>query len=666
MTTTSLADQAAFDKAVEEARAAAAAYYDGSDPVMADAEYDSLAGLIAAAKAVHPDWDERGVTTQVAGGASAGGTVRHPRRMLSLGKVKTAGELAAFMASIGSRPVVVEPKLDGIAVRAAYENGALALVATRGDGETGDDITARATRNGGIAGLPAVIGQGFTGEVRGEVYMSDADFEAANGARTGAGKPAFANPRNATAGTLRNEDLGYRVPMSFAVYDIEVTAGEPSHKLRMAFAEALGFRPALRLAAGMGEAVCGLAEVTSLIGRLQAARPALGFPIDGAVIKADDAARAEIGEGSRTPKWAAAWKYAPDTAVTTVRDIEVTVGRTGRLGFRFVIDPTPVAGSVVTYVTAHNAPWITAADIRAGDKVFVYKAGDVIPRVTTVVAGSRPAGSVPWTPPETCPKCGEALDKTSLLWRCHTPSCSIAGALTYWASRDCLDIDSLGEAVCEALAEHLGVESVADLYDLTTDELAALPMGSTPAGGTRLLGQATAEKITANLEASKAQPLNRVITGLGIRLTGRSVGRWLASSFRTMDALRAATVSQVAAIEGLGDVKGQSITDGLRALGPVIDRLAAHGLTMAVPEAGGAKPLEGRTYVVSGTVPGYTRTTVAETIEALGGKASSSVSKTTTALVTSETATSKAVKAAQLGIPVIDPAEFAAMLAAGA
>jgi DNA ligase (NAD+) len=456
------------------------------------------------------------------------------------------------------------------------------------------------------------------------------------------------------------------VPLSFAAYDIE-DAGEPSHQARMALAASLGFRPALRLAAGMGEAACGQAEVTSLIDRLQAARPALGFPIDGAVIKADDdAARAEIGEGSRAPKWAVAWKYAPDTAVTTVRGIEVTVGRTGRLGFRFVIDPTPVAGSVVTYVTAHNAPWITAADIRVGDKVFVYKAGDVIPRVTTLVAGSRPADSVPWTPPETCPKCGEALDKTSLLWRCHTPSCSITGALTYWASRDCLDIDSLGEAVCEALAEHLGLKSVADLYDLTTDQLAALPMGPTTTGGTRLLGRATAEKITANLEASKAQPLNRVITGLGIRLTGRSVGRWLASSFRTMDALRAATVPEVAAIQGLGDVKGQAITDGLLALGPVIDRLAAHGLTMAVPETGSAKPLEGRTYVVSGTVPGYTRTTVAEAIEALGGKASSSVSATTTALVTSETATSKAVKAARLGIPVIDPAEFAATLAAGA
>jgi len=385
---------------------------------------------------------------------------------------------------------------------------------------------------------------------------------------------------------------------------------------------------------------------------------------DGAVIKADAfATRQRLGQRTGSPRWALAYKYAPDTAVTTLRNIEISVGRTGRLGFRAVLDPVSVGGTTITHVTMHNAPWITGRDLRIGDEVWVYRAGDVIPRVTTANLAARPADAQPWTAPTHCPQCGEELDTTSLLWRCHTPSCSIAGALDYWASPDALDIDGIGTVVCEALAETGLARDVADLYDLTPQQWATLLLGVTDSGATRMLGELNAAKIVDGLQASKAQPLNRVITGLGIRMTGRSVGRWLASRFTSMDALRAADVEELAAINKLGTIKAQHIADGLARLSAVIDRLAAHGLTMTVPDDGRVKPLTGQTIVVSGAVPGYTRTTIAERIEALGGTASSSVSAKTSALVTAETDTAKARKAAQLGIPVIDPAAFAETLA---
>jgi len=671
------ADQASFTAAVAQVHEAEVAYR-LDQPLVPDSAFDALKDRVATTKAAHPEWDDEGVTTQVASGAPVGGDVRHSSPMLSLAKATTVEEIHAFVAGLAVDgqdlgPLVVEVKMDGCAISAHYEEGALVLAAQRGDGTSGEDITGQITRGAGVAGLRARLDTSWSGEVRGEVYMSEADFDASNELRVAAGRPAFANPRNAVSGTLRNIDRTYDVPMSFAVYDVldvlddassgAATAGTYSERLDAA--EALGFHTARQL---LPEALrtphAGVEEVVAAIEAIEQLRPALGFPIDGSVLKADAfATRRRLGQRTGSPRWALAFKYAPDTAVTRLRDIEISVGRTGRLGFRAVLDPVSVGGTTVTYVTMHNAPWIVGRDLRVGDEVWVYRAGDVIPRVTTANLAARPADAPAWVAPTHCPQCGEELDTTSLLWRCHTPTCSIAGALDYWASPDALDIDGIGTVVCEALAETGLAASVADLYDLTLTQWATLPLGVTETGATRMLGEANAAKIVDGLAASKAQPLNRVITGLGIRMTGRSVGRWLASRFGSMDALRAASVEELAAINKLGTIKAQHIADGLARLGEVIDRLAAHGLTMTVPDDGAAKPLAGKTYVVSGAVPGYTRTTIAERIEALGGTASSSVSAVTNALVTAETDTAKARKAAKLNIPIIDPGEFAATLA---
>jgi DNA ligase (NAD+) len=660
------ADRAGFDAAVATARAAATAYYDTAVMVMPDAEYDALADRIQATLAVHPDWDDRGVITGVAAGASAGGAVVHPTPMLSLDKVKTRDELAAFVVRLGDR-TVVEVKLDGLAVRAEYREGRLVLVATRGDGSTGEDVTVQAQRDGGIGGLPVTLVEPFTGEVRGEVYMTDTDFATANANRVAAGGKAFVNARNATAGSLRAQTAVAATPMTFAAY--ELTGGRADahteHSSRMEYAASLGFATAYDLtrAAGGHVVAADVDDVFAVIDAIEKARPTLGYQIDGAVIKADaDATRDRLGMASRTPYWATAFKYPPDTGFSTLRDIEVAVGRTGRASFRAVIDPVFVGGSTITYASLHNAPWIVEQGLAIGMKVAVIRAGDVIPRVTAAV-GEQPEGLTPWAPPGACPQCGEAWDTSSLLWRCHTASCAAVNALVYWCSRDALDVERIGESICEALVEQGLATTVADLYDLTVDDLANLPMGTTSTGSVRRLGLANATEIVAQLETSKAQPFNRVITGLGIRMTGRSVGRWLAARFTSMDALRAATVAEVAEIDRMGMVKAQAVVDGLAAMADVIDRLAAHGLTMHVVVEGGHRPWEGKKVVVSGSVPGMSRTQAQEAAARLGATVSGTVSKNTELLVAGDGAGSKLAKAQELGIEIMSAEDFAALCA---
>jgi DNA ligase (NAD+) len=657
--TDSALSEADFAAAVERARAAARSYYDTGEVLMTDADYDGLLDRIAAAKAAHPGWDDHGLTTRVAAGASGGGDVRHPVPMMSLAKVTGEEEVRAFVASLGGDPCLVEVKLDGLAIRVEYRSGRLALAALRGDGSTGENVTAQVLR--GVAGLPARLATGWTGEVRGEVYMTVGDFEAARANRVAAGGKAFINSRGAVAGSIRSVDRAYETPMTFAAYDI--SGDFASHRERMERAAELGFATAGRLATGEIQVATDAEAALAAIAGIGELRRGLEFPIDGAVLTADlETTRRRLGSGSRTPYWAAAFKYPADTGSTVLRDIEVRVGRTGRIALRAVLDPVFVDGTTITYATLHNPKFVEEQGLAIGQTVAVWRAGDVIPRVTAPI-GEQPHGLTPWVPPETCPQCGEPWDKSSLLWRCHTASCSATNALEYWCSREAMDVEGAGEALCVALVNAGLADDVADLYDLTEEQLAGLPVGNTKAGGVVVLGKLNAAKVVASLEHSKTQPFNRVITGLGIRMTGRSVGRWLAARFKTMAALRAATVEEIAEIDKMGLIKAQHVVDGLTAISDVIDRLAAAGVTMAVPETEGDKPLAGKTYVVSGSVPGYTRTTVSERIEQLGGRATGSVSSGTTALVTAETTTTKAKKAAQLGIPVIDPAEFAALLA---
>lgn len=650
-------DMTSLTALAESLRAAAKAYYDGTTELMTDAQYDDgieqLRIAVIEDPALAPAFAD--LLEQVAAGQSAGGDVAHSTLMGSMDKATSLDAVAAFVAKV-SGGVVVEPKMDGLAVSATYRGGRLVGLATRGDGRTGEDVTSRAGR---IAGLPQRIDLTDDVEVRGEVYMSDADFAHTNAARVAAGKAAFVNPRNAVAGALRKETLVHDVRMTFAAY--ETTAPGADHLRRMEHLEQLGFATAYRLLGLADVTAVGPDRVVNLIAEFGAARATAGFPTDGIIVKAnDDYDRRALGEGSRAPKWAIAYKYEARAATTVVQDIEVSVGRTGRLAMRARVAPVFVGGTTITYASLHNVSWLAERDIRVGDTVVIKRANDVIPYIESAVLDQRPAGSVRFEAPTVCPQCGQPWNTDTLLWRCESPECSVLGRVVYAAQRDCLDIEGLGAEIATALVEGDHVRTIADLFDLGVVQLAALEVGG------RMLGASTAKKLQAEIDKARSASFNRVITALGIRMTGRTMGRRLAAAFPTMDRLRAASVADLAAVDGVGAVKAQVIHEGLASMGPVIDRLAAAGVNMGTEPSttAGALPLAGMTIVVSGSVPRLSRNEVNEFIEARGGKASGSVSKTTSLLVSEPSASSKYVKATDLGVRIVTPAEFLQMAGA--
>ncbi|GEL46601.1 DNA ligase 2 [Cellulomonas hominis] len=666
-----LAEREAYLALGESLRAAAKSYYDGTEQLMSDAEYDAGIAAIEARVALSPTEidDYEDLLTSIAAGQSKGGDVTHPSRMGSLEKADGREGLRTFVTSVAG-PLAIEPKLDGLAIRAQYDaEGRLVLVATRGNGTTGEDIT-RSGLSLRIQGLPRRIDPTYgVREVRGEVYCADTDFLRAQTVRASLEGAPFVNSRNAAAGILRKGDKAYAGILSFAAYGTGLTRPPASGR----------YTDAMRVAAEAGVATTAglldflhpvasgtreLDDVLAQVDALDERRETIGFPIDGIVIKADAAAdRKSLGEGDRAPKWALAYKYAAETATTKVVAIETAIGRTGRLAIRVEVEPVFVGGTTITFATGHNVSWMTERDVRVGDTVTIKRANDVIPYIESVDLGARPTDSAPWAPPETDPL-GEPWDKSTLLWRSVSPELSVLGRITYAASRDCLDIEGLGTEIATALVESGKVNDVADLFALTVDDLAALTLAEG-----RQVGQKVAAKIAAEIETAKASPWNRVITALGIRMTGRTAGRRLAAAFATMDALRGAGVADIAAVDGFGDVKAATIREGLDDLAArgVLDRLAAAGVNMGAERAQGeaAGPLAGMTVVVSGSVPGYSRTTVAEAIEAAGGKASSSVSAGTSMLVSDPSTSSKYVKATQLGVRILTPAQFLDLLGGG-
>lgn len=650
---------------VDEARAAAAAYYDTDSLLLTDAEYDAILDELAAIAAAHPGTDTGGLLDAVAAGASAGGDIAHPTPMLSLGKATEPAELAAFLARLNGAPTVTEAKLDGMAVRAVYRAGELTQVITRGDGHAGEDVTAQART---IAGLPARLPDSIDLDVRGEVFMTDTDFQTANINRTAAGKPAFANPRNATAGTLRAADRTYDAPLSFAAYSADggpLTA-RGGHLAAMSILERLGVATAhTRTANALTSTGLTPADTPAdVIAALGAARPTLGFPIDGAVVSAEQHAdRDRLGADSRAPRWAVAWKYPADAARSILRGIEVTVGRTGRIAYTALIDPVPVAGATISRATLHNAAFITAQNLGIGSIVTVIRAGDVIPRVTAAL-GEQPDGITPYIPATDCPQCGEPLDTAGMLWRCHTPACSVVNRAVFACERDILDIEGFSEALAEAAVGAGLIDDISDLFALTAEQIAQLPVGD----DSRMVGRKVADKIIAQIEKAKTQPLARVVASLSIRGTGRTISRRLANHFRTLEALRAASLEDLTAVEGIGQEKAALIHSGLREMAPVIDRMLERGVRpqeQAPDQSATAEelPFAGKTVVVSGAVPGVTRSEANEWVERLGGRSSGSVSRNTGLLIAGEGSGSKSAKAAELGVEIMEADVFAEMIA---
>ncbi|WP_027346870.1 NAD-dependent DNA ligase LigA [Hamadaea tsunoensis] len=658
---------AAYAAAIEQARAAAQAYFAGGELMLDDGDYDALMARLSATERAEPDWKaDDSPTSVVAAGMAVAGDVVHSEPMLSLDNIFSEDGLRTWstrLERILGHPVeryTVEPKIDGLAIAATYADGELVRVATRGDGRAGEDVTAQ-TRL--VAGLPKKLSEPVSIEVRGEVFMTDADFEVATERRVAHGEPPFANPRSAAAGSLRAQRV-YDVPLSFFAY---AAHGLPdwAHSDGLDYLHKLGVSTVAQSSAGL--ALCDTVDaVYAAVGRIGTGRASLGFGVDGAVIKADSAAdRSAAGASSKAPRWGIAYKFPADTRTTKLLGIEVQVGRTGVITPVAVLEPVQVGGVTVTSATLHNFADLVVRDVRVGDTVFVRRAGDVIPEITGAKLDERAADAPEFTPPETCPRCGGEIDRAQKRWRCtNGRACGAMESLTYFTSRPAMDIEGLGGKILQSLIAAELVTDPADLYAL--DVATLIPLDR--------MGQVSATNLVTAIQNSKAQPMHRVLTGLGVRMTGRSMSRRLARHFGTMDDLLAADAAILQHVEGVGPERAAMIAAELVELAPLIRKLAAAGVNMteprtAVTPSADRLPLQKddgspMTVVVTGSVPGLSRTEGNEAVERLGGKSSGSVSKKTDLVVVGEGAGSKADKAVELGVRVMTAEEFAELVAA--
>lgn len=652
--------------AISNAQGAAAAYYSGDESSMTDAEYDELLGDIQAFELANPGAVlDHGLFTQVAAGATAAGDIPHPAPMLSLDKVKTEDDIRKFLVRLTevheSSQVSIQPKLDGLAIRAVYRDAELVQVVTRGDGQAGEDVTDRIVRDNVLVhGLPQFIGTSapVAFEVRGELVMSTDNFTVSNANRIAAGKTGFANPRNAAAGSLRAETLDYDVEMTFVTYEHDGIPAGPDAADVFIYADQL---PGAKT--GSARHPRGVIMAVEEFGALRAD---YDYPTDGAVIKATGAlVRHRLGAGSRAPKWAVAYKYEAQTGETTIRDIVVEVGRTGNLSFTAVFDPVLVDGSTISRASLHNTSLIAEKDIRIGSKAIVYKANDIIPQVLSVTNDET---TEPWVAPTEDADGFPYVQRGKFLTSTN-PADSVGALIRYAASRDVLDIDGLGSEIADALVENGLVSELHDLFLLEFDDLAELPLGETSTGGVRRLGEKNAAKLIAGIEAAKRQPLNRIITALGIRLTGRTFGRRLAAHFESLWGLLHASYDDLLEVEGIGPERATVILKGISDRREVIEMLRNLGVTSEIEktEDAGAAVLAGMSVVVTGSTKGtkleaYGRNEMNELIERHGGKASGSVSKNTSLLVAGDGAGSKLAKATDLGVRTVTPDEFAGMV----
>jgi DNA ligase (NAD+) len=694
-------DAAAYAQAVEDAVTASAAYYADGTSALDDDAYDRLVRGIAAWEADHPEQVLPGSPTGKVAGGAVEGDVPHTVAMLSLDNVFSPEEFTAWTASLARRVgheierFSVEPKLDGLAVAARYTDGRLTRLITRGDGTAGEDVSHAI---GTIEGLPVELAEPVTVEVRGEVLMTTAQFEHANEVRTAHGGQPFANPRGASAGSLRARERAYTVPMTFFGYGLLPLPGtatalatrlaDLAHSELMTQAAAFGINTTATTPVP-GSTAGTVADVLARVREIAARRADLPFGIDGIVVKADLAAdQRTAGSGSRAPRWAIAYKLPAVEKITRLLEVEWNVGRTGIIAPRAVLEPVEIDGATITYATLHNPADITRRDLRLGDQVMVHRAGDVIPRVEAPVAHLRTGEEQPIVFPSVCPRCGAGIDTGEQRWRCENGrNCHLVAALSYAAGRDQLDIEGLGHTRVVQLVDAGLVADLADLFTLTREQLLGLER----------MGDTSTDNLLAALDAAKGRPLARVLCALGIRGTGRSMSRRIARHFATMDHIRAADAEAMRRVEGIGTEKAPSIVAELAELAPLIDRLVAAGVNMTepgatppapdatgeqgdstahTPGAGGAEeaagetaggPLAGMTVVVTGAMTGplekLSRNRMNELVEQAGGRSSSSVSKRTTLVVAGEGAGAKRAKAESLGIRLATPDEFAALIA---
>lgn len=664
------ADLAEADKLRREIRHNEYLYYVLDAPEITDAEYDRMMVRLRELEARYPDSIPADSPTQRVGGrASSQFTeVRHLEPLLSLGNVFSAEELRAFDERVrsglpaGSKvEYVMEPKIDGLACSLIYENGKLVRAATRGDGVVGENVTANVRTIRSIP-LTLKVPDGETVpellDVRGEVYMPRQAFMRLNEQRAERGESEFANPRNAAAGSLRQLDPQVTASrsLSFFAYYLVGEDAQPKHSESLALLAHYGFKVSENY-----KVVENIDEAIKYIGDFNELRQGLSYDTDGAVIKVNDVYQQRIlGATGKDPRWATAYKYPPEQAETTLEDIDWRVGRTGVLTPTAVLTPVKLSGSVISRATLHNEDFIRAKDIRIGDRVVINKAGEIIPEVLRVVVEKRTGDEKEVEIPSVCPECGWRVERQGeeAAIRCTNPHCPALGreGLIHFVSRDAMNIDGCGPSVINAMLDAGLVRDAADLYSLRKDDLLKLER----------MGEKSADNLLAALAESKKNELDKLLFALGIRHVGAKVARILATEFGSMEKLQQAQPEELAQIRDIGDKIAESVVTWLNVPANIdlVERLAAAGLTMTFtpPASQEDNPFFGKTLVFTGTMPTLGRAEAKTMAQDVGAKVSGSVSKKTDYVIAGAEAGSKLEKAQQLGVTVIDEAEFLRLL----
>lgn len=664
------ADFVEADKLRREIRHNEYLYYVLDAPEITDAEYDRMMVRLRELEARYPDSIPADSPTQRVGGrASSQFTeVRHLEPLLSLGNVFSAEELRAFDERVrsglpaGSKvEYVMEPKIDGLACSLIYENGKLVRAATRGDGVVGENVTANVRT---IRSIPLTLkvpeGEAVPEllDVRGEVYMPRQAFMRLNEQRAERGESEFANPRNAAAGSLRQLDPQVTASrsLSFFAYYLVGEGAQPKHSESLALLARYGFRVSENY-----KVVENIDEAIKYIGDFNELRQGLSYDTDGAVIKVNDVYQQRIlGATGKDPRWATAYKYPPEQAETTLEDIDWRVGRTGVLTPTAVLTPVKLSGSVISRATLHNEDFIRAKDIRIGDRVVINKAGEIIPEVLRVVVEKRTGDEKEVEIPSVCPECGWRVERQGeeAAIRCTNPHCPALGreGLIHFVSRDAMNIDGCGPSVINALLDAGLVRDAADLYSLRKEDLLKLER----------MGEKSADNLLSALAESKKNELDKLLFALGIRHVGAKVARILATEFGSMEKLQQAQPEELAQIRDIGDKIAESAVTWLNVPANIdlVERLAAAGLTMTFtpPASQEDNPFFGKTLVFTGTMPTLGRAEAKTMAQDVGAKVSGSVSKKTDYVIAGAEAGSKLEKAQQLGVTVIDEAEFLRML----
>lgn len=664
------ADLAEADKLRREIRHNEYLYYVLDAPEITDAEYDRMMVRLRELEARYPDSIPADSPTQRVGGrASSQFTeVRHLEPLLSLGNVFSAEELRAFDERVrsglpaGSKvEYVMEPKIDGLACSLIYENGKLVRAATRGDGVVGENVTANVRT---IRSIPLTLkvpeGEAVPEllDVRGEVYMPRQAFMRLNEQRAERGESEFANPRNAAAGSLRQLDPQVTASrsLSFFAYYLVGEGAQPKHSESLALLARYGFKVSENY-----KVVENIDEAIKYIGDFNELRQGLSYDTDGAVIKVNDVYQQRIlGATGKDPRWATAYKYPPEQAETTLEDIDWRVGRTGVLTPTAVLTPVKLSGSVISRATLHNEDFIRAKDIRIGDRVVINKAGEIIPEVLRVVAEKRTGDEKEVEIPSVCPECGWRVERQGeeAAIRCTNPHCPALGreGLIHFVSRDAMNIDGCGPSVINALLDAGLVRDAADLYSLRKEDLLKLER----------MGEKSADNLLTALAESKKNELDKLLFALGIRHVGAKVARILATEFGSMEKLQQAQPEELAQIRDIGDKIAESAVTWLNVPANIdlVERLAAAGLTMTFtpPASQEDNPFFGKTLVFTGTMPTLGRAEAKTMAQDVGAKVSGSVSKKTDYVIAGAEAGSKLEKAQQLGVTVIDEAEFLRLL----